>query len=219
MLSLLIKDFLIQKKTVFFGFIYLIILIYAFQSMENALLSICITAFTYILIVTACAHDEKNNADTMLNSLPLKRDHIVFARYLSMYVFAFLGIVGYGIITNFIKMINLPIDVYPITYGGLLGALGAVTLMNSIYFPVYFKVGYMKSRILNLIMFFGLFFGLANLLNFLKSNQQNPFIYKTMELFMSLSDNQIAFLLVAVFLIILLISLTLSIIFYRNREF
>lgn len=219
MFSLILKDFLIQKKTLLFSFAYILILIYIFQGIEYVIFPVCIGAFTYILMSTACAHDDKNKADIMLNSLPLKRENIVLARYFSIYVFTLVGTVAYWLITNIIVMINLPVDVYPITISGFFGAIYAVTLINSIYFPVYFKVGYIKSRILNLIMFFALFFGLSNLIEFLKSNQSNPFIYKTMELFNGLSDVKMGLILSAILIAILLISFTLSIVFYRNREF
>jgi len=106
-----------------------------------AVIASAIVAATYMLLGNACAYDDKSKADVVLNSLPLNRARIVAARYLSVYLFMAIGVVYYLLVNGVIMLARLPVKVHPLSGEDLLGAAFAVTLMNSIYLPTFFKWG------------------------------------------------------------------------------
>ncbi|MEL7564154.1 MAG: ABC-2 transporter permease [Dehalobacterium sp.] len=219
MLSLIYKDILIQKKTVLFSFLYIIFIIFAFQKMGPAMFPAGIVAFTYMLVLSACAYEDKNKADIMLNSLPISRSRVVLAKYLSVLVFLVIGIVCYVMVTFIMQATALPIKTYPVSLAGILSTLLAVSLINGLYFPVFFKIGYTRSRIFNFLLFFGVFFGITILTDFIQENQESIFLQQIAGWFSAQSDIMIAVLMIAMISVVLLSSFTLSLIFYRKREF
>ena len=70
MLNLILKDILIQKKTLGFVGLYILILSIAFQSIGAGAFIGIIIAVTYQLVVTAGSHEDKAGADIIMNSLP-----------------------------------------------------------------------------------------------------------------------------------------------------
>ena len=219
MLYLILKDILIQKKIFIFGIFYILILILSFQGIGNIMFSSSIIAFAYILVQSACAYDDKSKSDIMLNSLPISRNTIVTARYVSTFIFAAIAVAYYVILTNIIKISGLPLKVYPITLEEIVAALFAITLLSGIYFPVFFKFGYIKSRVVNIVLFFGLFFGLGILLPQMIKNMDKEFAESIIRSFINQPDILIAVEILAVIIGLLVISYILSLKFYKEREF
>lgn len=89
MLNLVMKDIIVQKKSIAFAVLYIFFFIVAFQSVGEMTFTCAITAFSYILVMGGFAYDDKNKADIMLNSLPLKRYNIVLAKYISLLTLLF----------------------------------------------------------------------------------------------------------------------------------
>lgn len=158
MLNLILKDILLQKKTFLFSAFYLMVIILSFQQMGSTMVPASIIALTYVMIQYACAYDDKNKADVLLNSLPLGRDTIVTARYLSIFVFLPIAVLYYMVLGSIISLLHLPVKIYPVSFEAIVWCLFSLILMNSVYLPVFFKVGYIKSRLVNFVFFFGLFF-------------------------------------------------------------
>jgi ABC-2 type transport system permease protein len=77
MLNLILKDLLIQKKTLGFLGLYIIIFSIAFQSVGSGAFTGIVIAVTYQLVVTASSLEEKAGSDIILNSLPISRGKIV----------------------------------------------------------------------------------------------------------------------------------------------
>lgn len=223
MFNLILKDLMIQKKTMLLGSFYIIAMILAFQSMgqnnENTMFASGVVALTYILVMGACAYDEKCKSDVMLNSLPIKRADIVLSRYLSVLAFAGVGTVEYIAISSIINLSGLPIKAYPITLQGFIGVLFAVIFISSIYFPVYFKVGYIRSKMINLIVFFAVFFLIGSISYIIKESMNQPAIHAIVDFFSKRSDLQIILLCMSVLFLMMAGSYTLALKFYKNREF
>lgn len=224
MINLILKDIMVLKKTLLFCAIYPAIFIFAFQSTGSAMLPASIAAVTYILVLTASAYDDKNKSDILLNSLPIGRNQVVLSRYLSIYVFSAIGIIYYMVFYILINISGLPLKVYPITSEGIIAALFSVTLLNSIYFPILFKMGYIKSKMVNFILFFSLFFGVSAVSGLLENKPGNgtaksKFLESITRFFNSLSNVQITIGIIIIMFIMFLISYMLSKKFYKNREF
>lgn len=219
MFNLILKDILIQKRTFLLGIFYILIMILSFQQVGSPMFSASVVAFSYIMVQSACAYDDKNKSDILLNSLPLNRDTIVIARYISTFIFAAISVVYYILLTGIIKILDLPFKVYPVSLEGIIGALFALVLVSGIYFPIFYKVGYIKSKMVNFVLFFGVFFGGGILLPELIRNKDEAFIQGILQFLSNQSDMQIAVEIFAVMILLLIISYMFSLHFYRKREF
>ncbi|MGE4282479.1 MAG: ABC-2 transporter permease [Clostridia bacterium] len=219
MFNLILKDILIQKKQIVFAMLYIIFLVFAFQSMGPAMFPAGVVAMTYMLIITSCAYEDKNNSYMILNSLPIKRSQIVLARYISAVIFLTIAILAYAVISQVISISGIPLKTYPITLEYFLGALFSFSLMNAIYFPIFFKVGYMKARFVNFTLFFIFFFGINILVSFIVHNRDEAWVKALESFFAGKSDQAVAALLMSAIAALLLISYGLSVKFYNDREF
>jgi len=217
-LHLIMKDVLIQKKQIIFGFFYLLFIIFAFQNSDVGTFIIGITAFTYLVVTYSCASEEKNRADVMLNSLPVKRSQIVAMKYLSVVIFFLSGTLAYMLFTGLLKNSGFNIKIYMLTIEGFLAGFISVSLMTGIYFPIYFKVGYMKSRILNLILFFSIFTGVSYIAQYIQHMDNNALNKLLAGILASQSNFSIAVILLALTVIFQLISYGISVKIYNNRE-
>jgi len=227
MVNLVLKDILMMKKTLLLCLIYPFVFIFAFQDSEVAAISASIIGVTYILVLSACAYDDKYKADVLLNSLPVGRSVIVLSKYLSIYMFFAIGLLFYMAACTLLSVSGIPIKTHSLTIESVVAALGAVTFMNSIYFPVFFKLGYVKSRMVNFILFFSVFLSVNQLaalirryiINSMDTAANGNIIMSVVKFFASLSGIQAALAAAVIMLIIVSISYSISLRFYKNREF
>jgi ABC-type transport system involved in multi-copper enzyme maturation permease subunit len=219
MLNLILKDILVQKKTLAFLGLYIIVFIFAFQSIGAGAFSAIVIAVTYQMVSSVSNYEEKANSDIIMNSLPLSRKGIVFSKYLSIIVYALLAILGYMAFSLIITLIHIPVNIPPITLESLAAALAGIMLMNGIYYPVYFKMGYAKAKIVSFILFFLFFFGTMSLVEEATSEMPNKLLQSIVGRFSEGLDLQAFLILVGGALVLLLASYALSLRFYNNREF
>ncbi len=215
MFNLILKDILIQKKTLAYLWFYVIIFSIAFQGMDMDTFTVIAVTVTYQMVNTACAYEDKAGSDIMWNSMPMNRKKIVLSKYLSVFIYTVIAALAYMIFAILINLIGIPIKVAPITITGLAAAFISTILMNGIYFPVYFKFGYMSARVMSTILFFILFAGIMSLAQMANSKQSGA-LFKT---FNNASDLQIISAMIVAALVFMLISYILSVKFYNNREF
>jgi hypothetical protein len=202
-----------------FSFAYILFVIIAFQAMGPVMFPVGIVAFTYMLILTSCAYEDKNNSYVMLASLPIKRSHIVLSKYISALVFLIMGVVAYAIMMQVIIILKIPLKTYPITVESLLGAIVAFSLLNALYFPIFFKVGYTKSRIVNFILFFAFFFGINLSVSFIYQSKDKEWFIEIQKIFSNQPDGIIALSFLGVAALLLIISYMISVKIFKNREF
>lgn len=219
MYHLIKKDLLMQKRTLALSIIFIIFFTLTLSNIGPAGLTVSILGVTYMLALGASALEDKNNSDIILVSLPIKKNTIVFAKYLSIYVF-----VAYAALLNYfiyllVDQLNLPINVLPFTFEGLIVAIVAVTLFCSITLPLIFKYGFIKSRMINLIFFFVFVSGGLTLVDNISQKETSVFFQRIIDFLSKYSDVQLMLLLMIPPTIILITSYFLSIFFYNKREF
>jgi len=219
MFNLILKDILVQKRTLLFGVIFMLIMILSFQQYESPMFIASVTAFSYIMVQSSCAYDDKNKSDILLNSLPLNRSTIVTAKYISIFIFTAITIVYYILLTAIVKILELPLNVYPVSLEGIIGILFALVLISGIYFPIFFKVGYIKSKIANFVLFFVVFTGGGILVPELIEDKNQAFIQGILQFLRKQSKLQVIVEIFLVMILLLVISYALSLKFYRKREF
>lgn len=219
MYNLIMKDILIQKKQFIFSLAYLAFILIAFQKMGEAMFSMGLVAFTYMLSMTSCAYEDKNKSDIMLNSLPVKRASIVAAKYISVLVYLVIGTLVYEVLTRIIDMLQIPLKAYPLSLETFIGGLVAVCLMTGIWFPIFYKFGYMKMRVANFVLFFLFFFGASFLVDYMQAGNKSSWAQSIISFLHAQSAITIAMFFAAAVIIFMLISFGLSVRFYKNREF
>lgn len=217
MFNLVLKDILIQKKSLILYCLvsFIFTLINQTNSNNSTMLFIMIPVFiSYSLLMGACTYDDKNKCHIMLNSFPVNRIDLVISKYLSTFVFMFIGflliflittILNFSGFSHFSRMINLE---------DILGFSISIILLSSIYFPIYFKFGYYKLRYVNMVLFMSGFFIPPMLVGAISKGTAPNFI-----LYLNSQPNWLVntFAIIATF-IILLSSMLLSARFYLNKD-
>ncbi len=219
MFNLVIKDILVQKKSILFALGYCFFLVFAFQSLEQAGPIAANIAVVYILLINSFGYEDKNKSDIMLNSLPISRRDIVLAKYLSIFVYMGLAILAYMGSSLLVKALRIPIDVVLLSLEGVTTAFLIVALMSSIYLPIIFKFGYIKAKLFNLVMFLFFFFVPTIIVNLYNNPRYHHYFVNFFQEFVSWKNWQIALLLIAFSLLILSISYSISVSIYKKREF
>jgi ABC-2 type transport system permease protein len=203
MTGLILKDIYNLKKH---SKVYLILLVfYFFMGMANdnsAMFGSMLSIVAAMLPITAMAYDEKNNWDRYALTMPLSRKDMVLSRYILGLIFA---LVAFIIAMASSLLLNKDSLLENIAMN--LGTLGFVMLLMAIIFPILFKFGVEKGRILMMIIFMaptGIILLLSNY------GIQLP-DEKTMKTFLYYSP-------IAV-IIIFILSLFISISIYNKKEF
>lgn len=216
MYNLVIKDILIQKKTLVISILFALIYMVAFQhSSDFPALSILIPLMiTYMLMMNACAYDDKNKSDILLNSLPINRDDIIIAKYLSAFLFLLIGIVVTIAVACTMKFLGTKSFLEDIDLKYILLCLLMNTIIVSVFLPVFFKFGNIKARYFNIAFFLIIFFVSAALGSYLRKGE----IPWAAKYFLNQPDWMIYILGIGIILILLLISILFSMIFYLKRD-
>jgi len=221
MSSLILKDILLQKKSFFFALGYSLFVLIAFQNQVLAESSYIMGAMAtaYMLVIGACAYEEKNNSEVVLNSLPLKRRDIVLARYLSSFVFVFGAFIIIGLMGALMKGLGLPIPLRYVRPSDAVAVVISLAILTSFYFPVYFRFGYIKSRFFNLILFLLVFFVPSLAVSYIKEGSSYEALDRVMALIAEFSAWQTGVGAVILAVLAMAVSARISLSVYRRREF
>ena len=221
MTNLLIKDFFVQKRTFLFALGYSIFVLVAFQSevfAESAYIMGAM-ATAYMLVLGACAYEEKNNSDVILNSLPMPRNTIVKARYLSALVFTAAAFIIIGLVGFLMRSVGMPIPLRYVKISDVLAVVISLGLLVSVYFPVYFRYGYIKSRFFNIIIFLLAFFVPALAAPYFRGMGDFALLNQLGTRIAALAGWQLGVVAVLGVIVAMFLSMLISIKFYEKREF
>ena len=144
MLGLIKKDLLVMKNNL--KYFLLMILVFAFFSRESNIIYFIPIFISIMIFITTFSYDDYNKWNTYAITLPLSREKIVLAKYLT----SLLLMVGTVLITFLLSFvigtINHSFDfdeVFPMIFGGLF----ALVLLQSFMYPLIYKFGTEKGRI------------------------------------------------------------------------
>lgn len=222
MLNLVFKDLLNLKKVIWLPLVYGFILLYAFHTMEEAALIGVTIAVNYMFMLQTCGYDDKNRSDILLLSLPLSRKTVVGAKYLSAFLYAILGlltyVVAWGIYHWFIVSFPLPALTPALVFVGFALAM----MLSSVYYPVYFKFGHLKSNIYGIVIFMLFTFLPSILLGIFRRGSENLILARFVQVvkpWLAASPNRPVVILIMTALLLFALSYRLSLRFYEKREF
>lgn len=217
MYQLIKKDILMQKRMLKLSIFYILFFTITLSNIGTFGLTFGILTISYQFLFGASALEDKNNSDRMLISLPIKKSIIVLSKYFSIYVYTAYAILGFYLLDLIINWFNPPMMNVHFTFTGLIGGIIAVTLLFSIALPLIFKYGYLKSKTLNLIIFFVMGFGGALLIEKISKNKYLS--QKIIEVLNKGSEIELFLLAMIPLTILLIFSYFLSLSFYNKREF
>lgn len=149
MLHLVYKDIYVNRK--YFLLVLLIAaLIFFTERVAGMVLPVIMIA--YAMLSRSCYNDDLDRGDEFLRSLPIKKSHIVYSKY----------IFGIGVVVvaffPFIIMTFIRLFEHWSNIDSLFMAVSMLTVsfMFSVYLPVFFKYGYMKVRSFQTVLYVGL---------------------------------------------------------------
>lgn len=144
MLGFIKKDLLVMKNNL--KYFLLMILVFAFFSRESNIIYFIPIFISIMIFITTFSYDDYNKWNTYAITLPLSREKIVLAKYLT----SLLLMVGTVLITFLLSFvidtINHSFDfdeVFPMIFGGLF----ALVLLQSFMYPLIYQFGTEKGRI------------------------------------------------------------------------
>lgn len=219
MRGLIIKDFLFLKNTWKNLLIMLVGSIMISIALGNYLLAICVVP---VMLLTSSINtfqtDEFYNTECYTLSYPLSRVKIVSARFLftliMLFVSFFIGLVIYYIIHFTIRPAFAALNTDMIKQLLMLELAGL--LVDSIFYPVIYKFGCEKSRIV-LMSIVMLLLGIASILSVYVNVFDNDFI--DFVAIVNFIQNNGVTVLLGIVSVTTIISYGLSILFYRHRDF
>lgn len=162
MFYLVWKDLLLTKKVnVFLLTLYTVFVSFVAAKMPvfpELLYSFCILIFVYITTIFSNSYDEKSNSEIVLNSLPIARKEIVKGKYVSIVISILIS--GFIIIasTNIFAFGGLVFTVRTAGFIDIIISFNLISIIFSLYYPIYFKLGGSKARLLNIVLYLLVFF-------------------------------------------------------------
>ncbi|MFD3158119.1 ABC-2 transporter permease [Haloimpatiens sp. FM7330] len=212
------KDFMLSTKVNIFLFIYSIFISIAgitFGKSPGILYIFAMMMFSYISVLYTNGYDDKNNSEIILNSFPLDRKTIVSSKYLSLIFFIILS--GFLIVffTNAAVLLGVKATARTANLWDIIITFNITALFFSIYYPVYFKFGGHKLKLLNNLIYMLIIILPAMASKILKKYYSTDFV----QWLINLSFHQISLVFAGIILIILFLSLKLSQKIYSSREF
>lgn len=162
MFYLVWKDLVLTKKiNIFLLALYTLLLSFVAAKMPvhpEILYGFCILMFVYIITIYSNTYDEKSNSEIVLNSLPIKRSEIVTAKYISIVINILISSFFIIASTNLFAAGGLTFRVRAAGFIDILISFCLVSLIFSLYYPIYFKLGASKTRLLNMLLYILVFF-------------------------------------------------------------
>lgn len=219
-IRLAVKDFQIQVKSIKSYVITLLVFLAVFLAMSpkqyQMAFSMAALVTLYRFINMTMYEDEKNNTLRLIDSLPVGRETVVRARYLSTGILAAALIIVLGAVSFIAGSTNGGAS----TAATICVFLVYVILM-AVYMPIGFKLGYIKAVNVNRFIFIGIFLliGFASVLMGNPAGQQGS---NAAESLTTLFDDTSPVLVTAVFaaaaFLLYIVSMKVSVVFYKKRE-
>ncbi|WP_449602203.1 ABC-2 transporter permease [Paenibacillus sp. Marseille-Q9583] len=136
LLLLIRKDIILLRN--FIPLFLLSILFVAYVQLDSS--SMFATFQSLLLLVYSCSMDAQNNNTKFVIGLPVSRQEIVLAKYLSLIPYSFIGLVCSFAL--FLNSISFGYSISPVYWIGVSLTLLMIPLTASIYLPIHYWLGY-----------------------------------------------------------------------------
>ncbi|MBN1649247.1 MAG: ABC-2 transporter permease [Spirochaetales bacterium] len=159
--------------------------------------------------------DEKNNSNRFLLSLPLTRDQVVKAKYIGTSAVMLMLIPVLFVMETVIAVFT---HVNATSYFAVIYSVLLVILLNCLFYPVNYRLGYMKAMQLYRIMYLVIFMGIPFLLSKISRSLSADAVRRLTELASTGAGIPLLLVSVCIVALLFLLSLRLSQAFYRKKE-
>lgn len=220
MYNLVIKEFLLQKKYMLIFILYGVGIAAAASAtpgiISNFFYCFYVITAPYLSVMYSNGYEMRGQSEVMLNSLPVNREQIVNAKYLYLQMLIVIYTVFMLILSIIARSINhnntdiVSINIFVVSFI----VLG---LVFSIYYPLYFKLGREKLRLVTLFFYLIIFI----FPEFYSKAAKNPEVYHLEKLLTFVTNNSqlLMISLSAIVILLLFVSSNISIRIYKNKEF
>ncbi|MDA2339665.1 ABC-2 transporter permease [Bacillus cereus group sp. MYBKT14-1] len=148
MKQLILKDFIIQWKFLIWYTLYPVFFYMALTDTENLfiIMSVIITIGATVKTFEA---DSKNESEVIVNSLPILRKQIVYAKYIVAIIILFIS-VTVGCFTMGMKS---GVNLFEFIETTMVASISFILLYLSFVLPISFWLGYKKTIFITIVIF------------------------------------------------------------------
>ncbi|WP_226368617.1 ABC-2 transporter permease [Bacillus cereus] len=148
MKQLILKDFIIQWKFLIWYILYPVFFYMALTDTENLfiIMSVIITIGATVKTFEA---DSKNESEVIVNSLPILRKQIVYAKYIVAIIILFIS-VTVGCFTMGMKS---GVNLFEFIETTMVASISFILLYLSFVIPISFWLGYKKTIFITIVIF------------------------------------------------------------------
>ncbi|PGZ48573.1 ABC transporter permease [Bacillus anthracis] len=148
MKQLILKDFIIQWKFLIWYILYPVFFYMALTDTENLfiIMSVIITIGATVKTFEA---DSKNESEVIVNSLPILKKHIVFAKYIVAIIILFIS-VTVGCFTMGMKN---GVNLFEFIETTMVASISFILVYLSFVLPISFWLGYKKTIFITIVIF------------------------------------------------------------------
>ncbi|AZR80400.1 MULTISPECIES: ABC-2 transporter permease [Bacillus cereus group] len=148
MKQLILKDFIIQWKFLIWYILYPVFFYMALTDTENLfiIMSVIITIGATVKTFEA---DSKNESEVIVNSLPILRKQIVYAKYIVAIIILFIS-VTVGCFTMGMKS---GVNLFEFIETTMVASISFILLYLSFVLPISFWLGYKKTIFIMIVIF------------------------------------------------------------------
>ncbi|PDZ05319.1 ABC transporter permease [Bacillus cereus] len=195
--QLILKDFIIQWKFLMWYILYPILFYMALKDTGNVFVIMSVI-FTVMATIKTFEADGKNESEVIVNSLPILKKEIVFAKYVVSIIIIFIS-VSIGCFTMVMKNGT---NIFEFIETTVFTSISFILVYLSFVLPIAFWLGYKKTIFITIVIFMAPIVILENLFEI---NLEQIQLYNSM-LFISS---------ICMFIISIFVSVKL----YEKREF
>ncbi|WP_096001433.1 MULTISPECIES: ABC-2 transporter permease [Bacillus cereus group] len=148
MKQLILKDFIIQWKFLIWYILYPVFFYMALTDTENLfiIMSVIITIGATVKTFEA---DSKNESEVIVNSLPILRKQIVYAKYIVAIIILFIS-VTVGCFTMGMKS---GVNLFEFIETTIVASISFILVYLSFVLPISFWLGYKKAIFITIVIF------------------------------------------------------------------
>ncbi|WP_141551268.1 ABC-2 transporter permease [Bacillus cereus] len=146
--QLILKDFIIQWKFLIWYILYPVFFYMALTDTEN-LIIIMSVIITIGATVKTFEADSKNESEVIVNSLPILRKQIVYAKYIVAIIILFISVT----VSCFTMGMKNGINLFEFIETTLLASISFILVYLSFVLPISFWLGYKKTILITIVIF------------------------------------------------------------------
>lgn len=155
MKGLIYKDLSLIGRQGKFFIVYIVLMVAIFSGIGDgaASMSSFMAVVCFMLSINCFAYDEQNGFDKLVAASPLPPMQVVLSRYASSLLLGLLGCLLTAGVSSVVQLVKGNAAFNDMLFG-LIGALVAALVLMAILFPIFYKFGVNKSRIIMLLVVF-----------------------------------------------------------------